>query len=274
MTAADIDPEEADWIKSYAAEVKKVFSCEFDAAAAHFSGSERLFQRFIGAISTMLSKGRALITAVDEAHNELCIASQLLANSDPLFTRLEYEPTLPGCARSIDFRALTDHGLAVFVDVKTIKPKPKDRWDQFQKAVNECWFPENVRVALAKEWLGGELWHNVFTARSRMLEYALQLEAKIRDCHLGADNTLFILALCGEGFHWRRDSLEDFVAFYRNGRHRADDPFAKAEAKYIAENGITLDRTISRFASLSRPQFNIRQRRVNWNVQPPRPPVF
>jgi hypothetical protein len=159
--------------------------------------------------------------------------------------------------------------------VKTIKPKPRDRWDQFEKAKKEGWFPENVQVILSKPWLGGELWHNMFTARARMLEYALELEAKIRDFKVIEDeNTLSILAFCGEGFHWRLDDLEDFVSFYRTGCHRADDPFSKAEAKDIADKNITLNRTITRFACMNRPQFAIRHRRLNWNVQPPKAPAF
>lgn len=223
----------------------------------------------------MLENGRSLVSGVDEAHNELCVVSQLLANAEPLFTLLEYEPALPGCAKSIDFRATTADGLTLYVDVKTIKPKPKDRWDQFVKAREDGWLPENVHVTLAKEWLGGELWHGMFAARARMLEYALGLEEKIRDCKLAADDkTFFILCLCGEGFHWHHDGLEDFVAFYRSGSHRGDDPFSKAETKYIADNKITLDRTITRFACMNRPQFDLRHRRLNWNVQPPADPFF
>jgi hypothetical protein len=169
MIAGDINPEEADRIRSYAVEVLKVFGSEFDAAASRFSGS-RLLRRFDDAISAMLSNGRALISSVDEAHNELWIASLLIANPNPRFTLLEYEPALTGRGKSIDFRGATDRGPTVFVDVKTIMPKPKDRWDQFQKAVSEGWIPDNIRVHLSREGRGGELWHSMFTARARILE--------------------------------------------------------------------------------------------------------
>ena len=274
MSTIDIDPEEVDWMKSHAADVAGVFGGEFDGQGARFKNAKNLLQRFDDAIRSMLSNGRSLIAAVDEAHNELCVASQLLANTEPRFTLLEYEPLITDCAKSIDFRASTDGGVTYYVDVKTITPKPKDRWDQFERAVKECWFPENVRVMLSKNWDGGELWHNMFAARYRMLEYTLQLEAKIRDCKLVDDNTFFILALCGNGFRWRQENLEDFVSFYLSRSHRADDPFSKAEDKYIADNKITLDRTITRFACMSRPQFEMRHRRLNWNVQPPKAPVF
>jgi hypothetical protein len=142
--------------------------------------------------------------------------------------------------------------------------------EAIREGLREDWFPENVRVVLSKPRLGGELWHNMFATRSRMLEYALELEAKIRAGGLANDkNATFILAFCGDGFHWRQDGLEDFVAFYQAGTHRPDDPFAKAEAKYIRDENITLDRSISRFACLIRSQFEIRHWRVNWNVQPP-----
>jgi hypothetical protein len=274
MTATDIDQEEAIWIKSYAEETVKAFRGDFDAAGNRFKNGKKLLERFTGAIDIMLAKERSFISGVDEAHNELCIATQLLANSNPNFKLLEYEPAMTGGDKTIDFRATADDGCEFYVDVKTIKPQPRDRWDQFEKAMREGWFPEHVRVALSKGWLGGELWHNMFAARYRMLEYTLELEAKIRDYKLDSDKAAYILALGGEGFHWRQDELEDFVAFYRTGKHRPDDPFSQAEAKYIADKGIRLDGTITQFACMNRPQFEIRHRRLNWNVRPPGPPVI
>src|SRR5689334_21647798 len=100
-----------------------------------------------------------------------------------------------------------------------------------------------------------------------MLEYAVELEGKIRDCKLAGDKRLFIMALCGEGFHWHQDQLEDFIAFYLTGTHRGDDPFSKVESHYIQQENIKLDRSITRFACLNRPQFEIRHRRLTWNVQ-------
>jgi excisionase family DNA binding protein len=123
--------------------------------------------------------------------------------------------------------------------------------------------------------MGGEIWHQMFAARARMLEYALELEGKIRDCGLkDQEKTLFILALCGAGFHWHEDELEDFVQFYRTGRHRSDDPFSRVEANYAKEKNLALERTISRFACMRRRQGELFHTRLNWNVQPPRDPEF
>jgi hypothetical protein len=270
-----LSKEDTAWIKSYAAEVSKAFGADFSGADNRFNDSKRLLQRFTGAIGSVLANGLAAsFPEVDAAHNELCVATALLSNTALHFTTLEYEPVLTGCAKSIDFRATTNDGLILFVDVKTIQPETKDRWDQFEKARKQGWFPENVNVILSKGGLGGELWHNMFAARSRMLEYTLELEAKIRDGKLADDRTIFILALCGEGFHWRHDQLEDFVAFYSGGAHRSDDSFSKAELKDMADRKITLDRTISRFSCMNRCQFDIRQRRLNWHVRPPSSSAF
>jgi hypothetical protein len=183
---------------------------------------------------------------------------------------LDYEPPLPGGAKSIHFRAAVEDRTAFYVDVKTIKPAAKDRWEQYEKAQQEQWLPENVHVVLSKDWLGGEIWHSMFTTRGRMLEYMLELEAKIAEAKLSAENTRFVMAFCGEGFHWHRDELEDFVSFYFKGRHRADDPFSQAELKYLTDKHLRLNRTITSFACMSRPQGTLHQRSIHWNVEPPR----
>ncbi|HZT36499.1 MAG TPA: hypothetical protein VFA28_01275 [Bryobacteraceae bacterium] len=269
MAATDIKAEEQQAIEAYSKSVREAFARDFDTADRRFDDGEKLLRRFHNAIATLLEKGRRYISSVDEAHNELCVASQLLLNENPRFA-LEYEPALPGCAKTIDFRAVSDKGDTFYVDVKTIKPKPLDRWREYMLACERGWFPQNVRVTLSEEYLGGELWHMMVAARSRMLEYALELEAKIRDCELSGDNTFFILALCGNGFRWEEDELEDFVWFYRRGSHRDDDPFSTMEAYHVDKKSITIDRTINQFACLIRPQFEVRHQQLNWNVQPPR----
>jgi hypothetical protein len=268
-TDQHLSEDAATWIKSYQAQVVTTFTSRFGECGDRFAGWQHLIDRFSAAVETVLRQGRSEFHAVDEAHNELCIAHAILSNPTPRFDRVEYEPALRGIGSSIDFRATAEPDLTAFVDVKTIKPKPRDRWEQYQRAVHEGWLPKNVQVTLRNEWLGGELWHNMFAARSRMLEYAVELERKIAGAALVGDGTLFVLALCGEGFYWNQDELEDFVSFYRSGHHRADDPFSLVETKYIEHEGIALARTISQFAGLRRSQGDVDPKRLNWNVQPP-----
>lgn len=262
------------WLKGYVTAVTETFASEFEAAGDRFKDGRVLLDRFNGAIESVLKNGRSHFRAVDEAHNELCIASAILGNTRLKFNRLEYEPSLSGCARTIDFRATADDGLTVYIDVKTIKPQSTDRWEQFEKARTEGWFPENVHVGLFEEWLGGEIWHAWFAARSRMLEYALELEKKIAEGILASENTAFVLTLCGDGVNWHQSQLEDFVSFYKSGAHRADDQFSQAEQNYMSEKKISLSKTISRFAYMQRRQGQIRQNRFNCHVRPPRNDPF
>jgi hypothetical protein len=266
--------EDHEWMAAYSSEVVATFRARFERASDRFETWQLLLERFSSAIGAVKVNGRSLFRAVDEAHNKLCIASSLLENRDPLFALLEYEPPLPGCSKSIDFRATTDTNVIVYVDVKTIKPLDIDRWEQFERAQAEGWFPQNVSVILSKEGLGGQLWHNMFAARGRILEYSLELEQKIAEGKLTGNGSLFVLALCGEGFHWRERELENFVSYYYSGTHRGDDAFGNAEARYVEEKKISIAKTISRFACMRRPQGDIFPKRLNWNVQPPHHPHF
>ncbi len=266
--------DRVEWLKCYAAEVHEAFEAEFTGAGDRFRQGQRLLSRFAAAVDTVLKNGASYFRAVDEAHNELCIASAILANPNQTICNLDYEPPLPGCAKSIDFRATAESGVVYYIDVKTIKPESKDRWEQYEKAVKEEWLPKDVRVVLSKEWLGGELWHHMFTARGRMLEYALELENKIAEGGFAGTNALVVLALCGNGFHWHQDELEDFVSFYYSGVHRGDDPFSQAELRYMQENNLSLKRSISSFACMKRPNGIIHQRPINWRVQPPGSPFL
>jgi hypothetical protein len=276
MTTAVVEPttDDFEWVKAHAAEVQKTFGQEFGAAADRFKDGQVLLYRFNAAIESVLKNGKGYFRAVDEAHNELCVASALLSNKQLKFVRLEYEPPLPGCARTIDFRATADNRQIAYVDVKTIKPEDTDRWHQFERARNEGWFPENVIVGISQQWLGGEIWHAWFAARGRMLEYSLELEQKIAEAGLEADKAIFVLALCGDGFRWHQDQLEDFVAFYSTGAYRADDSFSQVEHKYMTDKEISLKRTISRFAYFQRKQGEIRPNRINWHVRSPSDPFF
>ncbi len=276
MADADLSLSADDiaWVKAYAAEVVQIFGKEFAAAIDRFNDGQVLLNRINAAIESVLKNGRGHFRAVDEAHNELCVASALLANKKLKFIRLEYEAPLPGCAKTIDFRATAEDGQIAYVDVKTIKPESTDRWDQFERAIAEKWFPENIVVGISERWLGGEIWHAWFAARGRMLEYSLELEQKIAEAGLPADKTTFTLALCGDGFRWHHDQLEDFVSFYTSGVHRGDDTFSQVERKYMTDKKIVLQRTISRFAYFQRKQGEIRPNRVNWHVRPPRDSFF
>ena len=90
--------------------------------------------------------------------------------------------------------------------------RPKDRWDQFEKAREDECFPDHHIIGLFKDWMGGEIWRGWLAGRGRMLEYTLELEEKIKEGGLkGRTDTIFILALCGTGFHCTRASLRTLL---------------------------------------------------------------
>lgn len=76
----------------------------------------------------------------------------------------------------------------------------------------------------------------------------MELERKIEEARLAADNTIPVPVLCGNGFHRHQDRLDDFVAFYSTGMRVANDLFSLVEHKHMADKKISLKRTISRFA--------------------------
>jgi len=117
----DLDNDDVAWVKAHAGAANETFGREFEVAKDRFKEGQLLLGRFNAAVESVLKNGRGYFRAVDEAHNEICIASALLANSRPRFIRLEYEPALPGCARTIDFRATADTGQIVYIDVKTMR---------------------------------------------------------------------------------------------------------------------------------------------------------
>ncbi len=156
------------------------------------------------------------------------------------------------------------------VDVKTIAPVPKDRWEQFEKAQMEKWFRTMSTSDYRRRGWASEIWHGWVAGRGRMLEYTLELEQKIREGGLrGREKTSFILALCGTGFHWHESQLEDFADFYRSGWYRSDDNFAKMEARFIAEQKLVLERTVTGFAYMERKTTAILPVAMHWNVRGP-----
>lgn len=268
-TAEPLGEDEIKWIKSHTSKVLDTFGDRFRQDANRFKSYDKLLKRFKRAEKAALEHGLSQFHAVHEAHNELCVAFALLDNREPLFTSLEYEPSLPNCKKTIDFRAISGDDLSVYVDVKTISPRAIDSWEKFEEANKEGWFPKNVHVCLGKEELGGEIWHDMFAARSRMLEHTHKLEQKISDCIANVDNTMFILALCGGGVPWREGELEDFVSYYFSGKYRFDDPFANMTANHIRDKGISLEKSITRFAYFRRAPLDLFPEYHNWNVRPP-----
>lgn len=260
-------------VTSHCDQVAHFFEDAFSALTTAFPEWATMVGRLHRAKRLVLEEGWAAWPAVDEAHNELCVAAAILGSPIYPIRRLEYEPCAQVGARTIDFRVSAADGRTWLIDVKTIAPQFIDRWEQFENARSKGWLTEGAELVFVREGLGGLLWHQKVASRSRMLEYTLELEEKL----LGYgtfDPLTTVMMFCSNGA-WQEDELEDFVAFYVDGRHRADDTLASMEDHAVKAKGISLPRRIRRFGYLERCSEKIEVSVVNWNVRPPSwPPMF
>jgi hypothetical protein len=207
-----------------------------------------------------------------EKHNELCVAYEILyQKAGSTIERLEYEPNNPYTKRKIDFHAISSTKEEFWIEVKTIHPivlsegTKSDKWVDYlsKKQDKNKYFPENTELILSRE-SGGEIWHDYKAARTQMLEYVRNFEDRIEESHIREDN-ICILAFVGNGYHWRLDHLEDFVAFY-HGHPRSDDVFLEMQKFYIADNGINLSKRINMFAYFEHRESSVFHDSVDWNV--------
>ena len=208
------------------------------------------------------------IKSLRENHNEACVALSLLESG---IDRLDYEWQETEFTRCIDFLVIRDNK-RIWVEVKTIHPDNIDAWEDFERVINRNLITDRVRVHLEQNGLGGEIWHHMKSARSKMLEYTMDTEDKINSLDIDVSCEAVELWFCGGGFRWMIDDLEDFVAFYLTNRHRPDDPFSKMEAYYINERSIELQRSIKRFGYLERPDPRVLPVKFCIPVLPPASP--
>ncbi len=128
MSNNTLSPEGIGLLQNYRDEVSAAFGEIFATEVSRFPDGRKLQRRFKDGVKLALKGGS--LRAVGEAHNEMCIARALLLSTKTQFATMAYEPLLPGCEKTIDFRGLTADGVTVYVDVKTIRPEPKDKWEQ------------------------------------------------------------------------------------------------------------------------------------------------
>ncbi|MBI9051178.1 MAG: hypothetical protein JEZ00_17275 [Anaerolineaceae bacterium] len=173
--------------------------------------------------------------------NELCVAYEILnQKAGSYIEKLKYEPSNPNTNKKIDFHATTNKGESFWIEVKTIHPDDlgeevkEKKWNAYLN--NKNFFSPRTDLIIDYESGGAEIWHDYSSARSHMLDYAIDFETRIEESKIN-DKEICILAIVGNGYHWRKDHLEDFVPFY-HGHPRSDDVFAKMQEYYIEQKGI------------------------------------
>ncbi len=146
-----------------------------------FTDAEKLISRFERIVTDWEQKRAGGAEAIIEAVNELCVAARLLTLKNATTALLIYEPQVTPSGKSIDFMLALD-GERHYFDVKSVRPRDLDAeraWDNYEDMREH--FPDNTDVILAKNFMGGEFWHYMSTARSRFLEHSLGLERKISE---------------------------------------------------------------------------------------------
>lgn len=267
MAIRPLTAEDRQWLETRARQVRDHFGAVFERHAPAFPSRHRLLGKYIAAVTDVQANGWVDYGKLFDFHNELSLAEALLECPDPSVGLLDYEVSLPGCSKTVDFHVAPQSGSAIYLDVKTIRPTAVDAWGKYEHAVRNNRLTPATHVELRSAWLGGELWHLMTAARDRFLQHSLGLEAKIRECRPALAPATLVLALFSNGFHWHLDELEDFVAFYRSGNHAPYDPLGSMEAHYITEKDIHLDRTIDHFAYFRRAPESISIDNGCWSVR-------
>jgi hypothetical protein len=271
MTTRAFTLADQEWLQRETGLILEYYSQLFARETARFSSSRSLLQKYREAVAATEVSGWDSYPTIVAIHNELALAELLLRWTTPRLGAISYEPPLPNQASTIDFSAKGEDDTQFYIDAKTILPKMDDRWDQYEDIQRRGLLSEQTDIELRQGWLGGELWHQAFSARERFLEHTIALEKKVRVAG-GLSGTTRVLVLFSTGFHWHLDELEDFVVFYHSGEHAQFDPFGRMEAFYISQKGIHLDRTIDQFAFLRRPLDALSVISGVWPVRPPRLP--
>jgi len=127
---------------------------------------------------------------------------------------LEYEPALLKTKKSFDFRVT--FGKKSWIDVKSVGPAWLDdeaRWERYEAISGN--FPGNARLIVDRDLGGTAISGQEFKARWTMAARAKEVEEKIA-LLTAAEKAPSKLLFCSNG-PLRRDAVEDFAHFYRNG---------------------------------------------------------
>jgi ribosomal protein L30 len=264
------EPPEVSEIECFAAQVCTVYRDLLMGPAGRVVRGAVLWNQFEAAVAACLADPKQDDRRISELVNEMAVAKVLAADLHLAGMTIEYEPALLPDGRRIDF-VVDRGGDNLYVEVKTVRPKTADT----DKARNNYlrrskYHPKNVQFITKKDWMGGAIYGNTFTSRSRFLEYTLDFEVRLAAAKATKPGP-GVLVFCGNGFAWRLSDLEDFADFYRNGVHRADDPFALMEKRDMDEKGVPLLRNVDHFAFLKR---HIEQAQAEKFTYPVRGPQF
>lgn len=257
-------------VEAFVADVRSQLLPCLESEEERFPSASGLVSRFNERAARLLERGPSELSGYREAHNELVVAAELLSERNALtLAALEYEPPIPGANKRFDFHVSHSDAKESWLEVKTIYPEDQDDWAKFVALRDRGRFPDTVQVLLQEELLGGESFHDSYAARAHLLDYALEVEEKIRACGIDWQQAPCHLVVCTSAYKLPLHEIEAFVSFYRSGAHAPWDEFGPMEEHSMRLKRQKLLGTITRFAYFDRPTTEIWPKNFNWNVQPP-----
>jgi hypothetical protein len=240
-----------DELEAFGYAARQVYEPAIIGQGSRIGRGRVLWDQFEGALGRCLANRNVDTRQLTERVNEMAIA-KIIAEDPDVTGDIVYEPDdISPDGRKIDFVIFGDEQNK-YVEVKTVHPKSEDTerdWANYLARKER--HPPGVYYTVAKEAMGGAIYANTFASRSNFLTYALEFESRLtgaKELRGGPG----ILIICGNGFAWSVDDLEDFADYYHTGRHRLDDPFALMEQHHIEAEGIQLLRNIDHIGYMRR----------------------
>ena len=213
-----VPPERAAEIEAFIAKIEMEICAPFAAETGRFPSSKNLLRRYRSCVESFRASWFTQPSSFCAAHNELCVAADLLGpRPSAVVSTLDYEPLVPGTDLRLDFRVHLPGGVMEWVEVKTIIPTDKDDWEKYEAAKESGRFPTNVQVLLDQQYLGGEIWHDSYSARTHLLDCALATEKKIEECRIDPYSTPCTLVICSSGYKLPREEVLNFAHLLRLG---------------------------------------------------------
>jgi hypothetical protein len=237
-------------IELFIEEVRGVYRPILLGEAARIRRGNVLWNQFEAIVTACETSPDVNQRQLIEKINEMTVA-KILTEDAALTGVIEYEPGLLANNRRIDFVAERAND-NLYIEVKTVHPRTVDDDNAWQNYLRRRQHhPGNVHFVVQQNALGGAIYGNTFSSRSRFLQYALDFEDRLASAKQ-IRNGVGVLVFCGDGFAWRLSDLEDFADYYHSGQHRADDPFARMEQHHIEETGLNIRRNIDHLVYVKR----------------------
>lgn len=154
----------------------------------------------------------------------------------------------------IDFHIFINQEKVWLVEVKSINP-------HFQDKIKKRFIPPHITL------VADDLSYNQdFSARSKIIDYVLDFEKKIKRFKKASITKTTILVFCTNNYSLEKDGLEDFVTFYKTDNYSEWDGFSKMQDHYLRKEKICFEKSVNCFALFQEDACVTGKYFIDWNV--------